>query len=66
VPRPNYRIGVPESGWYRELLSSDSAWYGGSNLGNGGGVMTQPVPAHGYQQSLSLMVPPLGFVMLKL
>ena len=35
---PDYRIGVPEGGWYRELLNSDSARYGGSNMGNGGGV----------------------------
>ena len=38
VPRPGYRIGVPEDGWYRELLNSDSETYGGGNVGNGGGV----------------------------
>jgi 1,4-alpha-glucan branching enzyme len=65
VPRPAYRIGVPESGWYRELLNSDAAMYGGSNMGNGGGVTTEAVPAHGFDQSLQLIVPPLGFVLLK-
>jgi 1,4-alpha-glucan branching enzyme len=65
VPRPAYRIGVPEAGWYRELLNSDAAVYGGSNMGNAGGVSTEPVAAHGYEQSLSLVVPPLGFVLLK-
>jgi 1,4-alpha-glucan branching enzyme len=65
VPRPGYRIGVPEAGWYRELLNSDAATYGGSNLGNDGGVHSEEVPAHGFSQSVRLMVPPLGFVLLK-
>jgi len=65
VPRPNYRIGVPEAGWYREVLNSDSAMYGGSNMGNAGGVQTDAIPDHGYDQSISLTVPPLGFVLLK-
>jgi 1,4-alpha-glucan branching enzyme len=65
VPRPAYRIGVPEAGWYREVLNSDAELYGGSNMGNGGGVHSEPVPDHGHEQSLSLVVPPLGFVLLK-
>jgi 1,4-alpha-glucan branching enzyme len=65
VPRPAYRIGVPESGWYRELLNSDGAMYGGSNMGNGGGVATEAIPAHGFEHSLRLTVPPLGCVLLK-
>jgi 1,4-alpha-glucan branching enzyme len=65
VPRPAYRIGVPESGWYREILNSDAELYGGGNLGNSGGVQTEPVAAHGHDDSLSLVVPPLGFVLLK-
>jgi len=65
VPRPSYRFGVPEAGWYRECLNSDSGIYGGSNMGNGGGVQTEPIPDHGFQQSISLIVPPLGFVLLK-
>jgi 1,4-alpha-glucan branching enzyme len=65
VPRPDYRIGVPEAGWYRELLNSDAGIYGGGNIGNGGGAGTEPIPAHGYEQSLSLTVPPLGFLLLK-
>jgi len=66
VPRPAYRIGVPAAGWYREILNSDAGIYGGSNMGNSGGVQTQPIPSHGFDQSLSLVVPPLGFLMLKL
>ena len=65
VPRSAYRVGVPEGGWYREVLNSDAAFYGGSNMGNGGGVHSESRPAHGHEQSLSLIVPPLGFVLLK-
>jgi 1,4-alpha-glucan branching enzyme len=65
VPRPAYRVGVPEWGWYRELLNSDSERYGGSNTGNGGGVQTEPIPTHGFDQSISIAVPPLGFLLLK-
>ena len=65
VPRPGYRIGVPEDGWYRELLNSDSEIYGGGNVGNGGGVQADASPMHGMDYSMSLTLPPLGFVMLK-
>ena len=65
VPRPGYRIGVPAGGWYRELLNSDGAMYGGSNMGNGGGVPSEPIPSHGFDQSIALTVPPLGFLLLK-
>jgi 1,4-alpha-glucan branching enzyme len=65
VPRPDYRIGVPAAGWYREILNSDAALYGGSNMGNSGGVQSDPIPDHGYEHSISLTVPPLGFVLLK-
>jgi len=65
VPRAEYRIGVPEAGWYAELLNSDSTIYGGSNVGNSGGVGSEPVPAHGFDQSVRLMVPPLGCLFLK-
>jgi 1,4-alpha-glucan branching enzyme len=66
VPRRGYRIGVPKSGLYRELLNSDAEIYGGSNVGNTGELHTEPVPAHGYDQSLSLVVPPLGFLLFKI
>jgi 1,4-alpha-glucan branching enzyme len=65
VPRPQYRIGVPEGGWYRELLNSDGDMYGGGNMGNGGGVMAEDIPDHGVNHSLSLTVPALGCVLLK-
>jgi 1,4-alpha-glucan branching enzyme len=65
VPRAAYRIGVPEPGYYAELLNSDSALFGGSNVGNGGGVQSEPIAAHGFEQSLRLTVPPLGCLFLK-
>jgi len=65
VPRPGYRFGVPDAGWYREVLNSDAAIYGGSNMGNSGGVTTESIPDHGFTQSISITVPPLGFVLLK-
>jgi 1,4-alpha-glucan branching enzyme len=65
VPRADYRIGVPAPGWYGEILNSDSALYGGSNVGNGGGLQSEPVAAHGFDQSLRLIVPPLGCLLLK-
>jgi 1,4-alpha-glucan branching enzyme len=63
--RHGYRVGVPSGGYYSELLNSDSATYGGSNAGNGGGVHTENVSAHGFENSLSLTLPPLGMVMFK-
>jgi 1,4-alpha-glucan branching enzyme len=65
VPRADYRIGVPAPGWYGEILNSDSALYGGSNVGNGGGLQSEPVAAHGFDHSLGLTVPPLGCLLLK-
>jgi len=65
VPRGEYRIGVPEPGLYVELLNSDASIFGGGNVGNGGGVASEPVPAHGFDQSLRLVVPPLGCLYLR-
>ena len=65
VPRAGYRIGVPEAGYYAELLNSDASVYGGTDVGNGGGAWSEPVASHGFDQSLRLMVPPLGCLYLK-
>ncbi len=65
VPRLKYRIGVPEAGYYRELLNSDSEIYGGSNLGNEGGVWAEPQPSHGRPFSIDLTLPPLSIVVFK-
>jgi 1,4-alpha-glucan branching enzyme len=65
VPRRGYKVGVNEPGFYREIFNSDSTYYRGSNLGNGQGVLAQPVPVQGRSYSLPLTLPPLGVVMLK-
>jgi 1,4-alpha-glucan branching enzyme len=65
VPRRGHRIGVPQAAAYREILNSDAEVYGGSNVGNAGRVLVDSTPAHGYEQSLLLTIPPLGFLMLK-
>jgi len=65
IVRHDYRIGVPEPGYYAELLNSDADYYGGSNAGNQGGLTAEPTPAHGRPYSLNLTVPPLGAVILK-
>ncbi len=66
VPRYDYRIGVPLTGRWREIINTDSAHYGGSNLGNAGGVETQALPYHGYGQSISLLLPPLAGLLLQI
>jgi 1,4-alpha-glucan branching enzyme len=62
VPRPKYRVGVPDPGVYREILNGDSELWGGSNLGNGGWVGSEPVSYNGHYHSLSIMLPPLAVV----
>ena len=65
VPRHNYVVGVPAAGYWREIANSDAREYGGSGMGNLGGATTQPVPAHGRMQSLTLTLPPLSTLLLK-
>jgi 1,4-alpha-glucan branching enzyme len=65
VPRFGYRIGVPAAPYYREEINSDSEWYGGSNLGNLGRILTDPLPFHSYAQSLLLTLPPLSCLILR-
>ncbi|MDR4493068.1 MAG: 1,4-alpha-glucan branching protein GlgB [Nitrospirales bacterium] len=65
VPRERYRMGVPRGGYYRELLNSDSELYGGSNMGNGGGVQADPIPWHDQPFSLLVTLPPLSVVFFK-
>jgi 1,4-alpha-glucan branching enzyme len=65
VPRLNYRVGVPRSGYWREVLNSDSKQYGGSGHGNLGGVEASVVPFHGRPYSLNLTLPPLGALFFK-
>ncbi len=65
VPRHGYRIGVPLAGGWREIFNSDSAFYGGSNVGNEGRVETAAIGAHGQAQSLELVLPPLATIYLR-
>jgi 1,4-alpha-glucan branching enzyme len=65
VVRTGYRLGVPSPGFYRELLNSDSEHYWGSNMGNAGGLPSDPIPWQGQPHSVLLTVPPLAVVYLK-
>ncbi len=65
VPRSNYKLGVPAPGFYRELLNSDAKEYGGSGVGNLGGVTSRPEPMHGRPYSVVLTLPPLGALALE-
>jgi 1,4-alpha-glucan branching enzyme len=64
VPRPGYRIGVPKAGYYRELFNSDSRYFGGSDMGNGAGLVAGNQPWMGRPCSLKLTLPPLAAVVL--
>ncbi len=64
VPRFDYRVGVPLRGRWREVLNSDAAVYGGSNVGNNGGVDAADLAAHGFDRSVSLTLPPLATILL--
>jgi 1,4-alpha-glucan branching enzyme len=65
VPRHGYRIGVPSAGEYHEIFNTDSAMFGGSNMGNGGSVIAEPVSSHGRPASVRVVLPPLGMVVFK-
>jgi 1,4-alpha-glucan branching enzyme len=60
--RPDYRIGLPRGGYWKEILNSDAEVYGGSNIGNGGGVHAELTGWHGQPCSARVTLPPLGVV----
>jgi 1,4-alpha-glucan branching enzyme len=64
--RYDYRLGVPESGFYREFINTDAETYGGSNVGNFGGIQTQDVPWMGREHSILIHLPPLATLAFKL
>ncbi|MDR3417844.1 MAG: alpha amylase C-terminal domain-containing protein, partial [Nevskia sp.] len=64
VPRQGYRIGLPSAGPWREVLNTDAACYGGSDVGNGGTIVAEAVAAHGQPASAELTLPPLGAIWL--
>ena len=61
----NYKVGVPISGFYEEIFNTDAAKYGGSNLGNLGGKLSDQWGIHGYENSLDLCLPPLSVMVFK-
>ncbi len=65
VARPDYRIGVPWPCFYKEVLNTDSAIYGGSNTGNRGGVKADHWAMHGHYHSVNLVLPPMSCIVLK-
>jgi 1,4-alpha-glucan branching enzyme len=65
IPRKDYRIGVPDNCFYREILNSDSSDYWGSNVGNAGGVHADTMPWHGKPCSIKIVIPPLGVLYFK-
>ena len=53
---------MPAEGFYEEVLNTDSELFGGSNMGNGGVVPSQPVPKHNHEHSIAVTLPPLAVV----
>jgi 1,4-alpha-glucan branching enzyme len=64
VPRGGYRVGVPLPGFYREVLNTDASVYGGSDMGNLGGVWAEEKESHGLPYSVTLTLPPLATLFL--
>ena len=60
VPREGYRIGLPKAGRWREIFNSDALDYGGSGLGNLGEILATALPSHGYDASVTIVLPPLS------
>ncbi len=65
VPRINYRVGAPQEGYWKEILNSDSVEYGGSGMGNLGGVWAENIAFHNQPYSINLTLPPLAALFLK-
>ncbi len=65
VLREGYRVGVPRPGFWRELINTNSQYYGGTGLGNDGGRMAQQVPSDGLPYSLVLTLPPTSTTLLR-
>jgi 1,4-alpha-glucan branching enzyme len=63
-PHPDYRIGLPAAGRWREVINTDAAEYGGSGVGNFGEIEAVDTPWHGQPASATLILPPLGVLWL--
>ncbi len=64
--REDYRIGVPVDGTYAEVLNTDATEFGGSGISNGSAIVSDEVSMHGFEQSISLTLPPMSVLYLKL
>jgi 1,4-alpha-glucan branching enzyme len=58
--RSSYRVGLPRAGKWKELVNTDSSYYGGTDTGNLGGVQAEPLPWHGQPYSAEITLPPLA------
>jgi 1,4-alpha-glucan branching enzyme len=65
VPRHKYRVGLPRPGKWREALNSDAGIYGGSNVGNLGGVIAEDLKCHNQSYSAEFTLPPLSVVVFR-
>lgn len=65
IPRLDHRVGVPLSGFWEEILNTDANDYGGSGIGNAGGVNSEQVSWHGKNQSILIKLPPLASVVFR-
>jgi 1,4-alpha-glucan branching enzyme len=64
TPRPGYRLGLPRPCRWREALNTDSTFYGGTDVGNLGAVVPEPIPWHGQPVSAEVTLPPLAAIWL--
>ncbi|HEY6111175.1 MAG TPA: alpha amylase C-terminal domain-containing protein [Chthoniobacterales bacterium] len=64
--RHDYRLGVPRAGFYREIINTDADTYGGSNVGNYGGVQSEALSWMGREHSILIQLPPLATVAFKM
>jgi 1,4-alpha-glucan branching enzyme len=64
IPHLGYKVGLPVAGRWREIINTDAIVYGGSGVGNLGGIEAEPEPWHGLPASASITVPPLGVLWL--
>ncbi len=65
VLRLNYRLGLPQGGYWREVLNTDSQNYAGGNNGNLGGAHAEPHPIHNQPFSAAFTLPPLGVIVFR-
>jgi 1,4-alpha-glucan branching enzyme len=63
--RAGYRVGLPQGGYWREVMNTDAQIYGGSNQGNLGGVSAEAQPLHRQPFSAAVTLPPLSVLALR-